>query len=113
MKRVTPYYRSHTPGKMNKLEADYAAYLDMLQGAGHFIRWRYEPVRLRLAGKATTYTPDFLVTFDDHMELHEVKGRWLSSARVKWKVAADAYPEFLFIAVTRVSGQWLKEEYKP
>jgi len=106
--RPRPYRSGHTPGKMNGLETDYSERLEMVRLAGHIVRWRFESVRLKLA-KKTTYLPDFAVTYDDHVELHEVKGRWLSSARVKWKLAAELYPEFRFIAVTRVDGNWIEE----
>ena len=108
---IRPYLRRHTPGKMNGLESDYAYELEMQRHAGHIVRWRFESIRLALADN-TTYLPDFVVTFDDHIELHEVKGHWTTHGRAKWKVAAELYPEFKFIAARRIKGEWIYEYYK-
>lgn len=97
---------------MNKLEADYAAYLREAQIGGEVEWYAYEAVKLRLAD-ATFYTPDFFVMRADGMlECHEVKGFWEDDARVKIKVAASLFP-FAFRAVTRVAkkdgGGWKTE----
>lgn len=99
------------PGKMNKLEADYALHLKALRDLGGIVDFRFEAVRLRLA-KLTTYSPDFLVIgVNGEIVLHEVKGFWEDDARVKIKVAAEMYPWFHFVAVTRKKGQWVREEF--
>ena len=108
---LRPRPRQHTPGTMNKLEQAYAMYLHA-QG----IMWRFEPIKLKLA-KKTWYTPDFLVITEDAItrntaiEMHEVKGFWRDDARVKWKVAAELYPWFRFVAVTQKKGAWHYEYY--
>lgn len=88
--------------RMNKLEADYAAHLESLRRNGEIAMWMYEPLKLNLApGQACSYTPDFMVVSRDNvLELHEVKGFWEDDARVKIKVAADKFP-FVFVAVSR------------
>lgn len=91
--------------RMNRTEAAYATRLEMLRRAGEIVDWGFEPIKLRLADR-TWYTPDFLVVFADRFELHEVKGFWRDDARVKWKVAAELFPWFQFVAVTRKRGQW-------
>ena len=89
----------HEPGRMNRLEAEYAAFLC---GVFH----RFESVKFRLADK-TFYTPDFMVMQSDGtIEFHEVKGFWEDDARVKIKVFAEMYPEFIVKAITRSKGHW-------
>ena len=64
------------------------------------------PARRRSAD-ATRYTPDFLVELPGGLlELHEVKGFWRDDARVKFKVAAELFPMFRFVAVKRKHRQW-------
>lgn len=83
---------------MGTLEKQYAEVLEERKRAGEIVGYRYEAMKLRLA-QNTFYTPDFVVTFDDHIELHETKGFWEEDARVKIKVAAAMFPEFVFIGV--------------
>lgn len=92
------------PGVMNRLEARYSEYLESLKEAGEIVRWDYEPEKLRLA-KATFYTPDFRVVTKEHfIELHEVKGFWRQSGRIKLKLAAELHP-YRFIAI-----QWAAKD---
>ena len=102
----------HTPGTMNKTEAAYREHLRLRELAGEVLWVRFEGVKLRLADN-TFYTPDFAVMLADcTMELHEVKGHWEDDARVKVKVAAEAYP-FRFRCFTprpkRDGGGWNEE----
>lgn len=90
----------HEPGRMNKTEAAYSRHLEARKHLGEIIRWRFEPIKFRLADK-TFYTPDFMVTCVDHIEIHEVKGFMEEDANVKIKVAAELNPEFLFIVVKK------------
>jgi len=94
---------------MNKLEALYAReVLGIRQMAGEIVSWKYEAVKLRLA-KRTWYTPDFMIYFKDHIEIHETKGFWRDDARAKFKVAAEMFPEFKFVAVQYKKGIWIYE----
>lgn len=103
---------AHTPGRMNKTEALYADQLDYEKRAGDVLWWAFEPMKLRLADK-TYYTVDFLVMIaDGTLECREVKGHWEDDARVKWKVAAEQYPIFRFVAITRVKKKWKEERYR-
>ena len=102
------------PGEMNKLEADYATHLDLLTLAQYepedaVAKWYYESFKLRLAGKRTWYTPDFMVIRNEgQVELHEVKGSFVrDDAAVKLKVAASTYPEFRFVLATRPKRTWV------
>lgn len=100
----------HKAGEMNKTEAAYAAYLEILKRAGEIADYRFEAVKLRLADK-TFYTPDFVVLAPDGvLEMHEVKGFWEEDARVKIKVAAAQFP-FRFVAITRDKGNWSFESF--
>jgi hypothetical protein len=92
--------KKKVPGSMNGLERRYE--LDVLKLrklAGEIVRYRYEAIRLKLAPN-THITVDFVVTLEDRIEMHEVKGVWEDDARAKLKIAAGLYPEFDFIAVT-------------
>lgn len=112
--RVRARGRRHTPGQMNKLEADYAKYLAENKLVGAIVSFEYEAVKLRLA-KRTFYTPDFLVLrgTENFVEFHEVKGHWEDDARVKIKCAAERYPYFRFVAITRQRRAWQVEEIEP
>ena len=98
-------------GTRNGTEAAYEQHLETLRLAGQ-IRWyRFEGIKLRLA-KRTTYTPDFaVIAADGVLELHETKGRWRDDAKVKFKVAIEAYPHFRFIAMRRAGAGWAKQEF--
>jgi len=98
----------HAAGQMNGMEKRYAIYLDIQKACGEVLRWRFEPLKLKLA-PATFWTPDFeLVMPDGKIELHETKGHWEDDARVKIKIAAQMFPEFRIVAVThdRRSKTW-------
>lgn len=102
-------------GAMNKTESDYGAHLALLKAAGTVQWFRFEGLKLRLADN-TFYTPDFAVMADDGvLECHEVKGFWTDDARVKIKVAADAYP-FRFLAIKKLpkkdGGGWTVERFE-
>ena len=102
---------SRTPGTPNKTEAAYADYLEAQKMAGDVLWYRFEPLKLRI-GKGAYYTPDFAVINDQGgLYFVEVKGFWREAARVRIKVAADAFPHFLFIAVQRKGKQWAHEEF--
>jgi hypothetical protein len=86
-----------TPGVMNGLEKAWSLELDAKQAAGEIIRWDFEPCTLRLAFGRCTYKPDFLViTKEGYVEFHETKGHFENESKVRLKVAADRYPEFVF-----------------
>lgn len=98
-------------GEMNKTEAAYAQYLELLYRARDILWYRFEGVKLRLADN-TFYTPDFTVLQKTcELEMHEVKGYWQDDARVKIKVAAEQYP-FRFIAVKKAGQNWEREVFE-
>jgi len=92
VKRRADGFRSGT-------EARYAVELERRKQTGEVVWWKYEAVKLRLADN-TFYSPDFAVQLHSgELEMHEVKGFWQDTARVKIKVAAELFP-FLFVVVT-------------
>lgn len=101
-------------GELNKTELSYQQTLELLKHSGEVLWYRFEGLKLRLADN-TFYTPDFAVMrADGTIECHEVKGFWQDDARVKIKVAADAYP-FKFFAVKALpkksGGGWEYEAF--
>ncbi len=100
----------HKPGTMNKLEALYAARLELLKVAGEIRSYSFECAKFKLA-PLTFYTPDFMVVAsDDVIEFHEVKGFWEDDARVKIKVFASLYP-FRVKAITFKKKEWIEEDF--
>lgn len=98
------------PGSMNKLEKSYQEHLHQRMLAGEIVRYRYEALKFKLAPN-TFYTPDFMVTFEDRVEIHETKGFWEEDARIKIKMAAELFPEFVFVGVQWKQKQWIYEEF--
>lgn len=118
--------RRHERGVMNKVEHAYAEVLAIKAHQQEILCARFECVKLRLADD-TTFTPDFFVTYPDHFEFHEVKptkkvkgsGREIrevpyfeEDARIKVKIAAEQYPEFLFVTVWKTHEGWQREEFR-
>jgi hypothetical protein len=97
---------------MNKLETTYMNILERRKLAGEIVSYRYEAIKFRLA-KNTFYTPDFMVVYEDRIEFHETKGFWEEDARIKIKMAAEMYPEFIFFGVQFKSPRWIFEEFRP
>lgn len=104
----------------SKLEAEWAARLQTLHAEGTVEWWRYKPMRLRIGvsgGGGTKrrvtsfYTADFGAVSGDEFILYEVKGHWREAARVRIRAAADMYPMFRFVAVSREKGRWQMEEF--
>lgn len=97
---------------MNRTERRYAMeVLEPQRMAGQIKRWVFEPFAIKLAPR-TFYRPDFLLWLPEpcSLEIHEIKGAWTDSARVKVKVAAAANPWFRFVCVYRVKGAFAYEE---
>lgn len=103
----------HVVGEMNSHEAKYAERLEEDRLAGRVDSWLFEPAGLRLA-KGLTYNPDFLVVYaDGSTEFHEVKGFWRDDAKAKIKMAATAFPMFVFRSVTLKKGKWEETIWEP
>ena len=96
----------HKTGTMNKLEAAMSWELDAMLQSGKVTRWRFESVKVRLAS-ATWYTPDFQVWLaDGRIVMLETKGHPRDDAMVKFKVAREQYPEYLWLMLKREKGRW-------
>jgi len=94
---------------MNKTEEAYGLILEAMARRGKIKRYKFEALKLRLAGR-THFTPDFYVV-TDKPELHEVKGGFIrEDAWIKLKVAAEMYPEFRFILAQHKDKQWTIKE---
>jgi hypothetical protein len=94
----------------NKLERDYAAYLDQQKSIGAVAEWWYEPGSFKLAHKCY-YHYDFLVQMPDGtLEVHETKGFMRDDANVKCKVAAHLYACYVFRVVYYKQRQWVIHE---
>lgn len=112
-RQVTAARLAIVPRTMNKTEGAFAAILTAQFASGEVAAFRFEAITFRI-GQDCRYTPDFYVLMrDGSVTLYEVKGFWRDDARVKIKAAAAAYPEFRFVAVQRVRGQWLYEDIRP
>lgn len=88
-------------GKMNKTEARFAQYLDLLLHSGQVLWWKFEGIKLILAAN-TSLTVDFAVLpADGVLQMIDVKGSkaiFTDDARAKMKIAAEMFP-FVFKAV--------------
>ena len=100
------------PEGMNKTESLYSRRLDQRKLAGEILAWRFEALTFRLAYRCN-YTPDFLVVTPVEIQVHEVKGGYVrEDGLIKWKMAAQAHPEFRFFLCKYVQGHWKISEYK-
>jgi len=112
-----------SPDRMNKLERDYAGYLEQLKLAKEIQDYRFEPLKLILVhgipGKRNemSFKADFLVIKQNwpyqwfNFELHEVKGFLREDAQLKLKMAAELFPWFRFYLIQREKAEWKYTEY--
>lgn len=120
---------------MNKTESAFAQYLDLLQRAGEIIEYRFESIKFTLSRNipggrnAVTYTPDFMIVYEDYFEFVDIKARaevklvvnksgklrkkqWSSmrdDARCKINIAAELYPRFRWAVYYFERNRWIKE----
>ena len=113
----TKYGKRHVPGQMNQTESAYAEGLQLRKMAGEVIRWEFESITFKLAPD-TRYTPDFAVWLaDGSMEFIDAKGGGPmdEKSRVKCKVAAEKFPQFVFVIeqklAKRAGGGWKREVF--
>jgi len=90
------------PGQMNKTETRYLQQvLEPAVQQGKYTSARFEALKFRLADR-TFYTPDFVVINAEtgHIEIHETKGGYITEdGRMKWKIAAEQFPEYRWLLV--------------
>lgn len=86
-------------------EQEYARQLALRKIAGEVEGWLYEPFVLRLA-EGFTYKIDFLVVLTGGViELVEFKGHEREDDVIKFKMAAELHPWFVFRMVKKQEGQ--------
>jgi hypothetical protein len=91
----------------SRWEKEYAERLETLRMFGELESWKHEPMRFRLADGAW-YKPDFMVIErDGEIAFEEVKGFERPAAILRWKVAADLYPMFVWRMVSKRDGAWI------
>lgn len=96
--------------KLNKTER---AFLEYLRYTMHVRCLHIQAVTLKLAFDCRL-TPDFsYYSQDEQLTFIDVKGFQREDALIKMKVAARTFPEWRFIIVKRIKGEWKFEEIKP
>jgi predicted polyphosphate/ATP-dependent NAD kinase len=113
----TRYGKRHKPGVMNKTEEAYAEGLQARKLSGEIISWSFEAMTFKIAADCR-YTPDFAIWLaDGSMELVDCKGSGPmdEKSRVKAKVAAEAFPQFIFVIEQKQTlkngGGWKREVF--
>jgi hypothetical protein len=106
-------------GDMNKTEAMYADYLEVLKADGRVLWYGFEKIKLKLAAN-THLTIDFAVlTAEGYIELHDVKGSAAivqDDALAKMKIAAELFPFKFFMIYPRRQkdgGGWIIKPVNP
>lgn len=113
----TRYGKRHQPGVMNQTEQAYADTLEARRLAGEIIRFEFEGMTFKLAD-GCRYTPDFDIWLaDGSMEFVDCKGAGPmdDKSRVKVKVAAEKFPQFVFVIeqkqTKKSGGGWKREVF--
>ena len=113
----TRYGKRHKPGVMNQTETAFASILEQRRAIGEVISWEFEAMTFKLAIDCR-YTPDFAIWLaDGSMEFVDVKGSGPmdEKSRVKAKVAAEKFPQFVFVIEQRqakkLGGGWKREVF--
>ena len=95
--------------KMSGPEKAHQGILNIWMASGDILSYQYEPWTFLLSGRQLKYTPDYLVVYFDHFEIHEIKvgivdkktGKIIPYFKNKTqegtlKMAAHQYPWFKF-----------------
>lgn len=92
---------------MNKTEKEFSKILDSALASGEIARWQFEEVTLKIA-PSTRYIPDFVAVMPTGTwQVFEIKGHLEDDAAVKFKAAAEKYPEISFHMLKKQNGQWV------
>lgn len=110
----------HKPGEMNATELRYFNdYLKPKLLSGFYLKSRFEPLTLILVHpdkqtgrRSSTYTPDFyLIRSDGITEVHEVKGYCDEADKLKLKLAAELFPEWMWFMAYSTKKSFNIKEY--
>lgn len=94
------------PGRMNRLETNYAALLDNRKHKGEILAYWFEAVAFRV-GERCFWHPDFLVMLDDGtLEIHDTKGFAKDDATVKARAVAAKFPFQVYHVTYTKKGGW-------
>lgn len=92
---------------MNKTEEEFSRILDRALEDGEILRWQFEEVSLKIA-PSTRYIPDFVAIMPNGTwQVFEIKGHLEDDAAVKFKAAAEKYPEISFHMLKKQMGKWV------
>lgn len=91
---------------MNKTEREFSEILDHAVENGEILRWQFEEISLKIA-PSTRYIPDFIAVMPNgNWQVFEIKGHLEDDAAVKFKAAAEKYPEISFHMLKKQKGKW-------
>lgn len=110
--KESPKPTARDDGYRSQWESDFARHLEFLRTDGKIIEWGYERIRLRIGKRsgrermrAPIFTPDFhVIEPGGRLKFYEVKGYYRESAKVRSAVAAEVFPNFVFIVVRKSRG---------
>jgi hypothetical protein len=92
--------------KMNKTERAFSELLEKAKKSGEILKWHFEEITLKIAPN-TRYTPDFVAVLPSgNWHVFEIKGHLEDDASVKFKSAAQRFPEISFQMLRRKKGAW-------
>lgn len=107
LKEILSRKRRIREKKMNKTENSFSKLLEKAREEGEILRWHFEEVSLKI-GPNTRYIPDFIAVMPSgRWQVFEIKGHLEDDAAVKFKTAAEKYPEISFHMLRKVKGQWV------
>ncbi len=95
----------------NQLEQDFAWHLSIQKSERKIFNCWAKPMVLAI-GPTMTFEPDFMVDDGNNwIWLIDTKGPFSrEDSRIKIKIAAERYPMWNFLIVTRPDGQWKAKE---
>jgi hypothetical protein len=92
---------------MNQTEKAFSLLLEEARDRGEIRKWHFEEVSLKIAPN-TRYNPDFVAVLPNGAwQVFEIKGHLEDDAAVKFKAAAEKFPEIGFHMLKRIKGQWV------
>lgn len=106
LSQVLQHGRRIREKKMNKTEQAFSEILEKARQKGEILKWHFEEITLKIAPN-TRYTPDFIAVLPSGAwHVFEIKGHLEDDASVKFKSAAQKFPEISFQMLRRKKGAW-------